>query len=113
LFFRLSRSAAAGSSNLPPQYLAAVGKIYDLAMDLFTSTGAMVTPRVQQTTTALANGKVLIVGGTGNLGNIATGEVYDSASGQFTAVSGSVSRTREFAASALLLSGDVLITGGG
>ena len=68
--------------------------------------------RSQQTATLLANGRVFIVGGVGSQGSIGTGELYDPASGQFTAVPGSMSRTREFAASALLLSGDVLITGG-
>jgi hypothetical protein len=92
--------------------LAVAGEIYDPATGLFNSAGTMVTPRSQQTATLLANGKVFIVGGTGNSGNIATGELYDSTSGQFTSDLSSMSRTREFAASALLPSGDVLITGG-
>jgi Galactose oxidase, central domain len=103
---------AAGSSNLPPQFLAVAGEIYDPAMGVFTSTGAMVNPRSQQTATLLANGKLFIVGGVGSQGSIGTGELYDPASGQFTAVPGSISRARDFAVSALLLSGDVLISGG-
>ena len=102
---------AAGYTNLPG-FVATDGELYDPATGLFTSAGPMVTPRTQQTATLLGNGNVFIVGGTGNGGNIATGELYDSTSGQFTAVPGSMSRSREFAASALLPSGDVLITGG-
>jgi hypothetical protein len=104
---------AAGYTNLP-QIVATNGELYDPGTGLFTETGPMVTPRIQQTTNVLLNGNVLIVGGTqtAGAGNLASGEVYDWSTGEFTAVPGSMSITREFAAAALLPSGDVLITGG-
>lgn len=104
---------AAGVSNLPGNLLLPPnGELYDPSTGQFSSTGAMVTPRQQQTMTLLVNGKVFISGGTGATGNLSTGEIYDPATGQFTAAPGTMSKTREFAAAALLMNGNVLITGG-
>jgi hypothetical protein len=84
---------AAGNTGLPWQGVAVAGD--------FNSAGAMVTPRSQRTATLLANGKGFIVGGTGNSGNIAMGEPYDSTSGQFTSDLSGISRSRAFAAAAI------------
>lgn len=67
-------------------------EIYDPAMGTFTSTGSMVYPRINQTATLLANGKVLIVGGISAAtpgANYHVAELYDPSSGRFS-VTGSL-----------------------
>ncbi len=78
----------------------------------FSATGSMGTPRLGHTATALADGKVLIAGGTDAGGIIlASAVVYDPAAGTFTATSPmTTARTNHTAT--LLLDGRVLITGG-
>lgn len=56
----------------------------------FFPVGSLITPRISHTATLLANGKVLIVGGehqnsTGTEEAIASSELYDPATGMFTA----------------------------
>ncbi len=74
----------------------------------FTPISALLNnDRVFHTATLLPNGKVLIAGGINGL----TAELYDPASGTFTAT-GSMSVTRQFHRATLLPNGKVLITGG-
>jgi hypothetical protein len=91
-------------------------------------TGAMATAREQHTATLLADGRVLIVGGTtsqpapltsawlatgtGDLHPTATVEVYDPSTGSFS-VTGSMAEARTFHTATLLPSGEVLVAGGG
>jgi|HubBroStandDraft_6_1064221.scaffolds.fasta_scaffold33717_1 hypothetical protein len=83
----------------------------------FHPTGEMGTERAAHTATLLANGKVLITGGFNSTDNLATAEVFDPASGTFTAT-GAMTASR-FSHTATLLAhgpaatnGKVLITGG-
>jgi len=85
---------------------------------VFQPTGSMVTPRAGHTATLLPNGKVLIVGGgTFQLGlspaaAATSAELYDPATGTFTAT-GSMSGARFARHTATLLSdGRVLVSGG-
>src|SRR5689334_2369840 len=63
------------------------------------------------TTTRLADGKVLVSGGGGAVAQVATAEIYDPATGDFTAT-GSMSTARVSRTATLLNSGKVLICGG-
>jgi len=77
----------------------------------------MTTAREQHTATLLADGKVLIVGGTtstgaGDLHPTATVEIYDPATGLFSDT-GSMSEARSLHTATLLPSGNVLVVGGG
>jgi hypothetical protein len=83
----------------------------------FHPTGAMETERAAHTATLLANGKVLITGGFNSTDVLATAELFDPATGTFTAT-GTMTSVR-FSHTATLLAngpaatnGKVLITGG-
>ena len=94
----------------------ATAEVYDPATGIFTLTHAMATAREQHTATLLADGRVLIVGGTtstgtGDLQPTATAEVYDPSTGSFS-VTGSMAEARTYHTATLLPSGKVLVAGG-
>jgi hypothetical protein len=72
----------------------------------WAKTGSMTTPRLEQTTTLLQNGQVLVVGGSG-----ASAELYSPATGTWTAT-GSMSTARIGYTATLLQNGQVLVAGG-
>jgi hypothetical protein len=73
----------------------------------------MKTPRGDHTAARLADGRVLMAGGShdSEVGNLAQAELYDPATGRFTAT-GSVATVRSDATATLLSDGRVLIAGG-
>jgi hypothetical protein len=91
-------------------------ELFDPAIGSFTPTADMVTSRRDHTATLLPDGRVLIVGGF--IGDVhsnsptASAEIYDPASGTFTALS-DLSRTTQQAVhtATLLNNGKVLIAG--
>ncbi|MEO8799104.1 MAG: kelch repeat-containing protein, partial [Polyangiaceae bacterium] len=86
---------------------------YDVATNTWTtSTGRLAVPRYYHAAAPLADGRVLIAGGSDDLGPLADGELYDPATTTFEAFCG-MSVTRAFGQSASLLpTGNVLVTGG-
>jgi hypothetical protein len=79
----------------------------------FKATGSMGTARQGHTATLLPSGKVLIAGGYDNGGaTLATAELYDPASGTFTATAGVMSSARTLHTATLLANGKVLVVGG-
>lgn len=77
----------------------------------FTATGSLITARYYHTATLLQNGLVLVVGGVGPNGYLASAELYSPASGSFTPT-GNLHTARERHTATLLKDGRVLITGG-
>jgi hypothetical protein len=96
---------------------AAVGTIsgsVSLTVDApsFVLTGSLNTPRDLHTATLLNNGKVLIAGGSeSGIGDLASAELYDPATGTFT-LTGSLTAPRTQHTATLLNNGKVLIAGG-
>ena len=77
----------------------------------FKSTGSMTTGRIGHTATRLNGGKVLVTGGLGSSGYLASAELYDPSTGTFS-VTGSMATGRNGQQATLLDDGKVLITGG-
>jgi hypothetical protein len=102
------------SAGAGPPYFADgsnTAEIYDPLTKVFTTTGSMVTARVQQTATLLADGKVLIAGGAPSSNPTAAAELYDPGTGASTPT-GSMKSARFGHTATLLQDGRVLITGG-
>src|SRR6266487_3627342 len=59
----------------------------------FTNTGSLNTARFAHTATLLSNGKMLVAGGFANSGNLTSAELYDPASGSWSAT-GSLNTAR-------------------
>lgn len=93
----------------------ASAEVYDPATNTFTPTGHMLAARESHTATLLSNGKVLIAGGhrdrRPSVTIYSSTEIYDPATGQFTAAN-DMTRVRHKHEAVLLADGRVLIAGG-
>ena len=92
----------------------ASAEVYDPATGQFSATGSLTDARMRPTTVALADGRVLVTGGRGgNQGDtiFATAEIYDPATGSFSAT-GSMTVPRYVTAAVRLDDGKVLLAGG-
>src|SRR6266480_2125005 len=77
----------------------------------FVSTGSLATARFAYTATLLPNGKVLVAGGSDSNSILARAELYDPASGTWSAT-GSLATARAYHTATLLPNGKVLVAGG-
>jgi hypothetical protein len=91
----------------------ASAEVYDAATGVFTPAGAMVTPRMGFTATALGNGKILVAGGLDNSGDVLdSAEIFDPATRKFVAVNNPMSDRRIFHTATMLPNRKVLLAGG-
>jgi len=77
----------------------------------WAATGALGSVRSNPTTTLLPNGMVLVAGGGGSAGALASAELYDPEGGTWSAT-GSMTTARSVHAGVLLRDGTVLVAGG-
>lgn len=105
------------SGHYPSQNVYRSAEIFDPAKGKFVSTGQMTVARHKHAAILLPSGKVLIAGGSDNRdwhGEYASAEIFDPASGTFTATGAmNTARFKLPAAVALLPDGRVLVAGGG
>ncbi|MGH8171749.1 MAG: Kelch repeat-containing protein [Rhodanobacteraceae bacterium] len=121
-----SKRALQGAALLPDGKVLVVGgisdfgvfvataELFDPATDTFSLTGSPIDARMRPTTVGLADGRVLVLGGLGGDGGstyFTTAEIYDPATGKFTAT-GELSTRRYVASAALLEDGRVLVAAG-
>jgi hypothetical protein len=107
---KIARGNHHTATLLPNGKVLAVGgsraELYDPTSGLWSTTGAMNTPRTFHTTTLLANGTVLVAGGAGT-----SAELYNPATERWT-TTGSPSSAYFAPTATLLLNGKVLVQGG-
>ncbi len=89
----------------------ATAEIYDPMTGAFTPTASMGAPRDYPSLTLLADGRVLVAGGTNEDGELASAEIFDPATGTF-APTGSLTTERAAQSATLLADGRVLVAGG-
>jgi hypothetical protein len=87
-------------------------QLYNPTTRTFTATGSMTTYRLDYSVTRLADGRVLVAGGSGkDLKGLSSAELYDPKTGHFTAT-GSMTTVRRLQRTTLLNDGRVLLVGG-
>ncbi len=109
--------AGGSTGRYPNEMIFASAETYDPTTGKFTPTGSMATPRYKHAAVLLADGRVLITGGSDNRawrGQYASAELYDPKTGKFSPTGDMhLKRFKHPKAVVLLRSGKVLVGGGG
>jgi N-acetylneuraminic acid mutarotase len=85
---------------------------YAAGPKIWAYSGSLTTPRDSHTATLLANGQVLVAGGSWDGGPLDSSELFDPAKGTWTATQGSLTTPRDSHTATLLLDNRVLVAGG-
>ncbi len=102
---------AAWGSVGPPHHSA---ELYDPKTGTFTATGSLMTGgRAYHVATLLADGRVLITGGSDANGDLASAEMYDPKTGTFSPTGSMTAARHRTTTATLLADGRVLVAGGG
>ena len=86
-------------------------ELYEPATNRWSSAGTLRTGRSGHTATLLRSGKVLVAGGTNQLGYVGAAELYDPATKSWSSA-GDLIQARNFDTATLLRNGKVLVAGG-
>lgn len=87
-------------------------ELYDYAGNSWSAAGNFTTARLSHAASLLPSGKVLIVGGVGDVGGLSSAALYDPTNNTWSATAGLGSIGRDGTTATLLLSGKVLVAGG-
>lgn len=109
----LATGVAAGSTTLTATLdgLTASPATVTVNSRAWTATGSTSGLHTRGMTVLLASGQVLVAGGSGNAGQVATAELYDPATGTWAAT-GAMGLARQRATATRLADGRVLVAGG-
>ncbi len=91
----------------------ATAELFDPSTGAWTSAGSMLQARANHTATLLPSGKLLLAGGEVGEVSDASAELYDPATGTFSASEATMATPRSQHSATLLPSGKVLALGGG
>ena len=85
---------------------------YDVAANTWTQKSPMPIPLHSTSTTLLADGRILVAGGSNNFGSVDTAQIYDPATDAWFGKTSSMNESRYYHTATLLKNGKVLVAGG-
>ena len=85
---------------------------YDVASNTWAQKSPMPIPLHSSSTTLLADGRILVAGGSNNFGSVDIAQIYDPAANTWSTRVSSMNESRYYHTATLLKSGKVLVAGG-